>query len=105
MGFLKGVSEVRQRYGASRIPEGSTVEDWPFGYEELEPYYDRVEREIGVSGQAGNINGTIDRRGNPFEGARADAYPMEPFAGRALSNKCQMRRRILVGTRFLVLLP
>ena len=76
---FKVVSEVRQRYGASRIPEGSTVEDWPFGYEELEPYYDRVEREIGVSGQAGNINGTIDRRGNPFEGARADAYPMEPL--------------------------
>ena len=76
---FKVVSEIRQRYGASRIPEGSTVEDWPFGYEELEPYYDRVEREIGVSGQAGNINGTIDRRGNPFEGVRADAYPMDPL--------------------------
>lgn len=76
---FKVVSEIRQRYGTSRIPEGSTVEDWPFGYEELEPYYDRVEREIGVSGQAGNINGTIDRRGNPFEGSRTDAYPMEPL--------------------------
>ncbi|HIC55926.1 MAG TPA: GMC family oxidoreductase, partial [Acidobacteria bacterium] len=76
---FKVVSEIRRRYGVSKIPEGSTVEDWPFGYEELEPYYDRVEREIGVSGQAGNINGTIDRRGNPFEGTRSDAYPMEPL--------------------------
>ncbi len=42
----------------SRIPRGSTVEDWPFGLEELEPHYDAVERELGVSGKAGNINGT-----------------------------------------------
>jgi gluconate 2-dehydrogenase alpha chain len=39
-------SDTTKRYGAGRVPKGSTVEDWPFGYEELEPYYDRVEREI-----------------------------------------------------------
>ena len=60
---FKVVSETTRRYGASRIPKGSTVEDWPFGYDDLEPYYDRVEREIGISGKAGNINGTIDERG------------------------------------------
>ena len=54
---FKVVSETTRRYGASRIPKGSTVEDWPFGLEELEPYYDKVEHEIGVSGKAGNING------------------------------------------------
>src|SRR5437868_3490059 len=48
------------RYGASRIPDGSTVEDWPFGLEELEPYYDKVEYEVGVSGQAGNVAGKLD---------------------------------------------
>ena len=52
----------------ARIPKGSTVEDWPFGLDELEPYYDKVEYEVGISGQAGNINGTIDERGNIFEG-------------------------------------
>ena len=70
------VSETRRRYGASRIPAGSTVEDWPFGLEELEPFYDRVEYEVGVSGQAGNIAGQIDPRGNPFEGRRTREYPM-----------------------------
>jgi hypothetical protein len=30
------VSETKRRYGASRIPKGSTVEDWPFGLDELE---------------------------------------------------------------------
>ena len=78
---FKVVSETTRRYGASRIPEGSTVEDWPFGLEELEPYYDKVEYEIGVSGQAGNINGKIDPRGNTFEGARAREYPMPPLRG------------------------
>jgi gluconate 2-dehydrogenase alpha chain len=43
------------------------VEDWPFGYDELEPYYDKVEYTVGVSGQAGNLQGRIDSRGNIFE--------------------------------------
>ena len=75
------VSRTRRRYGASRIPKGSTVEDWPFGYDELEPYYDKIEYEIGVSGQAGNVNGTIDARGNRFEGPRTRGYPMPPLRG------------------------
>ena len=76
---FKVVSETTRRYGASRIPKGSTVEDWPFGIEELEPYYDKVEYEIGVSGQAGNVKGTIDRRGNVFEAPRQRDYPMPPL--------------------------
>jgi gluconate 2-dehydrogenase alpha chain len=70
------VSETTRRYGAPRIPRGSTVEDWPFDLDELEPYYDKVEYEIGVSGQAGNIKGTRDPRGNVFEGPRQREYPM-----------------------------
>jgi gluconate 2-dehydrogenase alpha chain len=73
---FKVASETTRRYGASRIPSGSTVEDWPFGYEELEPFYDRIEHEIGVSGQAGNVRGQKNPRGNPFEGPRDREYPM-----------------------------
>jgi gluconate 2-dehydrogenase alpha chain len=76
---FKVVSETTKRYGAARIPRGSTVEDWPFGYEELEPYYDKVEYETGVSGQAGNIKGQVDPRGNIFEGPRQRGYPMPPL--------------------------
>jgi gluconate 2-dehydrogenase alpha chain len=78
---FKVVSATSQRYGATRIPKGSTVEDWPFGLEELEPYYDKVEYEIGVSGQAGNIQGKVDKRGNIFEGPRLREYPMPPLRG------------------------
>jgi gluconate 2-dehydrogenase alpha chain len=83
---FKVVSETARRYGASRIPNGSTIEDWPFGLEELEPYYDKVEYEIGVSGQAGNIKGKIDPRGNTFEGARAREYPMPPLRGTSFTE-------------------
>src|SRR4029450_4834676 len=72
-------SDTTKKYGASRIPKGSTVHASPFGLEELEQYYDKVEYELGVSGQAGNIKGTIDPKGNIFEGARSRAYPMPPL--------------------------
>jgi gluconate 2-dehydrogenase alpha chain len=76
---FKVVSETTRRYGASRLPKGCTVEDWPFAYEELEPYYDKVDYEIGVSGKAGNIKGKVDPRGNVFEGPRQREYPMPPL--------------------------
>ena len=72
-------SETVRRYGASRLPKGSTIEDWPFDYNELEQYYDKVEYAIGVSGQAGNLNGRKDERGNIFEGPRKREFPMPPL--------------------------
>ncbi|MEP7364933.1 MAG: GMC family oxidoreductase [Acidobacteriota bacterium] len=49
---------------------GSTLENWPITYSDLEPYYERAEYEIGVSGKAG---------ANPFEGPRKKGYPMPPL--------------------------
>jgi len=72
-------SETIQRYGAGAIPAGSTVADWPVTYEELEPYYDKVEYEIGISGKAGNLQGKIYPAGNIFEGARSREYPLPPL--------------------------
>jgi gluconate 2-dehydrogenase alpha chain len=78
---FKVVSETARRYGGRRIPAGSTVEDWPLDYQELERFYDTVERELGVSGKAGNLMGRIDRAGNIFEGPRSRDYPMPPLRG------------------------
>lgn len=58
---------MRSTYGA---PEGSTLEDWPIGYDELEPYYEKAEWEIGVSGDDSN---------NPFKGPRKKPLPMPPL--------------------------
>ena len=80
MGFPSALRAIK-RYGASSIPTGSTLEDWPLTYDDLEPYYDIVEHEVGVSGKAGNIQGKIDPRGNVFEGPRRREYPMPPLRG------------------------
>jgi gluconate 2-dehydrogenase alpha chain len=73
---FKTVSESIKRYGPNSIPKDSTSIDWPFDYAELEPYYDRHEYFAGVSGQAGNVQGRIDARGNVFEGPRRRPYPL-----------------------------
>jgi gluconate 2-dehydrogenase alpha chain len=76
---FKARSEAIRRYGANSIPKGTTLEDWPVSYDDLEHYYDLCEYEIGVSGRAGNINGKIDARGNVFEGPRKRDFPMPPL--------------------------
>lgn len=84
---FKVVSETTRRYGAARIPAGSTVEDWPFGYDELAPYYDKLDEEIGISGQAGNVGGKLDPRGSPFEAPRSRDYPMPPLRWTAFHER------------------
>lgn len=73
-------SEWLERYGEEMFPEGTHVVDWPISYDDLEPYYDRVEYEVGVSGKAGNINGETQEGGNPFEAPRKRDYPMPPLS-------------------------
>jgi gluconate 2-dehydrogenase alpha chain len=69
-------SQTIERYGEAAIPENSSLIDWPVSYDELEPYYDKAEYEIGVSGQAGNLQGQIIEGGNPFEAPRQRDYPL-----------------------------
>lgn len=48
--------------------EDGVADDWPISYGDLEPYYARVEYELGVSGpDAGNIN--------PFDAPRSTPFP------------------------------
>lgn len=73
-------SQTLERYGAEFIPEDCTIADWGITYDELEPYYTRFERAVGVSGQAGNLRGRQVEGGNPFEGPRAEEFPLPPLA-------------------------
>jgi gluconate 2-dehydrogenase alpha chain len=72
-------SHTIERYGLSAIPEGSSLADWPVSYAELEPYYEKAEYEIGVSGKAGNLQGRKVDGGNPFEAPRQREYPLPPL--------------------------
>ena len=69
-------SHTVERYGASAIPSDSSLADWPLSYAELEPFYDRAEYELGVSGKAGNLQGRKIDGGNPFEASRRREYPL-----------------------------
>ena len=47
--------------------EGTGFADWPISYQDLEPYYTKVDWEIGVAGAPG-----------PFDPPRSRPYPMPP---------------------------
>src|SRR6187455_2800364 len=61
-------SLYEERHGKKYIPADMTIQDWGITYAELEPYYDRFEYTAAVSGKAGNLRGTKQPGGNPFEG-------------------------------------
>ena len=60
-------SDFRERTMLGSIA-GTAFDDWPLTYEELEPYYSRVEWEIGVSGEPG-----------PNDPPRSRGYPVPPL--------------------------
>lgn len=52
------------------IPDGSSLADWPITYEDLEPYYSRIEQDLGVSGGPSR---------DPWDGPRSAELPMGPL--------------------------
>ncbi|MGI9250352.1 MAG: GMC family oxidoreductase [Pseudohongiellaceae bacterium] len=60
---------------------GTTFTDWPISYDELEPYYTKVDWEIGVSGLQG-----------PWDPPRSRDYPCPPMpiksSGAILERGC-----------------
>src|SRR5229473_3247118 len=73
-------AHLENRYGKNAIPAEMTIEDFPVSYDELEPYYDRFEKLLGISGKAGNLRGQKIDGGNVFEGPRQNEYPNKPLA-------------------------
>jgi choline dehydrogenase-like flavoprotein len=49
------------------VPEGSSLADWPISYDDLEPYYERAEWQVGVAGDASKLT---------HEGYRKREFPM-----------------------------
>lgn len=50
-------------YGAPQV-------DWPISYDDMAPYYDRVDNHLGVSGQVEPLE---------WDGPRTTSYPMPPL--------------------------
>jgi choline dehydrogenase-like flavoprotein len=62
-------NDFNERSLLGSIP-GTGFADWPITYQELEPYYTKVDWEIGVSGLAYS---------SPFDPPRTKPYPMPPL--------------------------
>jgi choline dehydrogenase-like flavoprotein len=65
---------VTPRFHASDFrtrSEDGVGDDWPITYNDLEPYYSRVEYELGVSGPSGI-------EANPFDPPRSRPFPTPP---------------------------
>ncbi len=65
--YMEKDFRMRSTYGT---PAGSTLDDWPITYQDLEPYYEKAEWEIGVSGDVSN---------NIFGAPRRKPLPMPPL--------------------------
>ena len=70
-----------ERSKVGEIP-GANLVDWPITYQDLEPYYTKVEWEVGVSGLAG---------ASPFDPPRSKPYPMPPLPVKRLRRDLRAR--------------
>ncbi len=59
---------TEQRYGKNKLGPDYQLQDYPFTYDELEPYFSKFEQAIGVSGEPGH-----------FDAKRSQPYPMKPL--------------------------
>jgi choline dehydrogenase-like flavoprotein len=94
------------------VPKGSSLADWPISYDDLAPYYERAEHEVGVAGDAAamthlphyrrdypmpplpvNAQGCVFRRGAAALGWDVLPVPLAvntvPRAGRPACIRCQ----------------
>ncbi|ROQ36773.1 choline dehydrogenase-like flavoprotein [Frondihabitans sp. PhB188] len=65
--FLPEDFAMRDHYGN---PEGASLQNWPVGYDEMEPYYTRAEQELGVAGTEGGLTSRTPR---------SSGYPLPPM--------------------------
>jgi len=79
-------THVKARYGQQQLADGLIVQDWGVTYADLEPYYDRFEKIAGISGKAGNLRGEKIDGGNPFEGERAEEFPLPALKSTRLTD-------------------
>lgn len=68
---------------------GSDVSDWPFSYDEIAPFYERVERMLGVQGDAKALPAAPTLKHAP--GPRGYAMPPGPqqFASQTIADGCR----------------
>ena len=83
-------NDFRLRTIVGELP-GTSLVDWPISYDELEPFYTKVEWAFGVSGQGG---------ANRFEGPRSKDYPCPPMPQSRYAEKFHQGCNVLGHNSF-----
>jgi choline dehydrogenase-like flavoprotein len=77
--------DFRLRSELGAIP-GANHADWPITYDDLAPYYDKAEEELGVSGHA---------TPHPFLEPRTKNYPLPPLVSHPVAEEIEKACRQL----------
>jgi choline dehydrogenase-like flavoprotein len=88
--FIPDMFRMASLYGT---PPGSTLADWPLGYDDLEPHYAAVEQAVGIAGLAPGFPAPTGYPGEKYQppanalagqlGLRySQPYPLPPVAQR-----------------------
>jgi choline dehydrogenase-like flavoprotein len=77
--------DFRMRSQLGAVP-GANVADWPIRYEDLAPFYDMAEEELGVSGAVVP---------HPFAEPRKKPYPLPPLQEHPISKEFDIASRKL----------
>ena len=85
-------SYAEERWGSDIIPNNSTLVDWPFTYDELEPHYTALEHLIGVAGNGDD---------NPFI-PRSRPLPMPPLQSFKLGERFKQATKAMGYHPFMV---
>lgn len=60
---------TEKRYGKNKLSPDYLLQDWGITYDEMEPYFDKFEKTLGLSGE----------ETNPFAAKRSSPYPTPPM--------------------------
>ena len=98
-------SSTVARYGEEALPADGDVVDWPFTYEDLEPFYTKAEYALGICGA-----GLPGRRRSwsmpsvamPLEADRSAPFPMPPLRSFGWGERFQEAARRLGLHPFIV---
>ena len=74
---------LRSEFGAIK---GANIVDWPISYEDLEPYYTKVESEVGISGRVVKHKHQEPRSTKDFPYPPMIDHPMAQYVDKSCAN-------------------
>jgi len=72
--------KLASKYGKVK---NSNIVDWPISYDDMEPYYDKVEKIIGVSGEISDYEYQETRSSKAFPFKALDEHPITKLIDKA----------------------